>query len=182
MRRAPVLAAIAAAFAFTTSASAQDVTGVWELSWESQRGAQTVVFTFAQDGAGRVASCHQEGLVSVVEKAGNLTPGCQRVREKVAAIPVPLHARAVVDDDSDRGPGVRTTPTRKCPLEGGTGQRQCRGEYNEASDDEQQDLPEAHSPDPFTLELFEEPKRAEIDRRDAPSADEMDQEWQERRQ
>ena len=51
MRRAPLLAAIAATFALAAPASAQDVSGMWEISWETPRGAQTVVFTFVQDGA-----------------------------------------------------------------------------------------------------------------------------------
>jgi len=56
MRRAPVLAALAATFAFAASASAQDVSGTWEISWETPRGAQTVNFTFAQDGSALTGS------------------------------------------------------------------------------------------------------------------------------
>ncbi|NJD20486.1 MAG: hypothetical protein FIA95_14540 [Gemmatimonadetes bacterium] len=53
MRRAPSLAAVLAAlatFAVSVPASAQSVTGTWELSWETPRGAQTTTFVFAQDG------------------------------------------------------------------------------------------------------------------------------------
>lgn len=50
MRRAPVFAALAVALAFAAPAAAQDVTGTWELSWETPRGAQTVTMTFAVDG------------------------------------------------------------------------------------------------------------------------------------
>jgi hypothetical protein len=53
MRRAPAVAALFAALAtlaFTAPAQAQTVTGTWELSWETPRGAQTVTFVFAQDG------------------------------------------------------------------------------------------------------------------------------------
>ena len=56
MRRAPVLAALAATFAFAASSSAQDVSGMWEISWETPRGAQTVSFTFAQDGSALTGS------------------------------------------------------------------------------------------------------------------------------
>lgn len=53
MSRAPSLAAVLAAattLAFALPASAQNVTGTWELSWETPRGAQTTTFVFAQDG------------------------------------------------------------------------------------------------------------------------------------
>jgi hypothetical protein len=53
MRRAPSLAAALAALAivsFAVPASAQSIAGTWELSWETQRGAQTTTFVFAQDG------------------------------------------------------------------------------------------------------------------------------------
>ncbi|MGD8320421.1 MAG: hypothetical protein PVJ02_08205 [Gemmatimonadota bacterium] len=52
MRRASVLAALAATFAFASSVAAQtpDVSGTWMLSWETPRGAQTVTMTFKQDG------------------------------------------------------------------------------------------------------------------------------------
>jgi hypothetical protein len=56
MRRAPVLAALAATFAFAASASAQDVSGTWEIRPETPRGAQTVNFTFAQDGSALTGS------------------------------------------------------------------------------------------------------------------------------
>ena len=54
MRRAPVVAALAAALVTTLAAgapaSAQDLSGAWEISWESPRGAQTVLMTFQVDG------------------------------------------------------------------------------------------------------------------------------------
>ena len=53
MRCVPAIPALLAAFAaLTLSApvSAQDVTGAWELTWETPRGAQAVTFVFAQDG------------------------------------------------------------------------------------------------------------------------------------
>ena len=56
MRRAPVLAALAATFAFAASSSAQDVSGMWEIRFETPRGAQTVNFTFAQDGSALTGS------------------------------------------------------------------------------------------------------------------------------
>ncbi len=51
MRHAPILAALAATFAVATAASAQDVSGMWEISWETPRGGQTVTFTFTQEGS-----------------------------------------------------------------------------------------------------------------------------------
>jgi hypothetical protein len=56
MSRAPVLAALAATFAFAAAAPAQDVSGMWDISWETPRGAQTVTFTFTQDGAALTGS------------------------------------------------------------------------------------------------------------------------------
>jgi len=54
MRRAPVFAALAAALAATLAigapAAAQDVSGTWDLTWETPRGAQTVTMTFQVDG------------------------------------------------------------------------------------------------------------------------------------
>lgn len=51
MRRASFLAVLAAAaFAAPAALAAQDVSGAWELSWETPRGAQTVTVTFKQDG------------------------------------------------------------------------------------------------------------------------------------
>jgi len=51
MRREPAFAAFAAVLIFAASTSAQDVSGLWEISWGTPRGAQTVLFTFSQDGA-----------------------------------------------------------------------------------------------------------------------------------
>jgi hypothetical protein len=56
MRLFPLLAALAATFAVSAPASAQDVSGTWELSWETPRGAQTVVFTFVQEGTALTGS------------------------------------------------------------------------------------------------------------------------------
>ena len=50
MRCVPLFAALAATFSLAAPAAAQDVSGMWEISWETPRGAQTVSFTFAQDG------------------------------------------------------------------------------------------------------------------------------------
>ncbi len=52
MKHGTVLAAIATAafLATTASAAAQDISGMWEVSWESPRGAQTWVMTLEQDG------------------------------------------------------------------------------------------------------------------------------------
>ena len=52
MRRLFPLATLALLmFPGTQEAQAQiDVTGSWELSWETQRGASTSTFTFTQDG------------------------------------------------------------------------------------------------------------------------------------
>lgn len=61
MRRAPVaafLAVVAALLAFTSTASAQSVSGTWELTWETPRGAQTVTFVFAQDGMNVTGTAH----------------------------------------------------------------------------------------------------------------------------
>jgi hypothetical protein len=62
MRRAPFLAAaaalLAATFAFTAPAAAQDVSGTWELTWETPRGAQTVTMTFQVDGMYVTGTAH----------------------------------------------------------------------------------------------------------------------------
>ncbi|HKJ03256.1 MAG TPA: hypothetical protein VJ997_12395 [Longimicrobiales bacterium] len=54
MRRAPVLLALAttavATLAFGAPAAAQDLSGTWELTWETPRGVQTVPVTFQVDG------------------------------------------------------------------------------------------------------------------------------------
>lgn len=45
------LALLAAAFLVASSpAAAQEITGTWELSWETPQGARTTTFTFAQSG------------------------------------------------------------------------------------------------------------------------------------
>lgn len=51
MRRASFLAALAA-LVLASPALAQDapLTGLWDLTWETPRGVQTVVFDFKQDG------------------------------------------------------------------------------------------------------------------------------------
>jgi hypothetical protein len=52
-RTAAPFALFAAALAFSavsSPAAAQEVTGTWELSWETPQGARTVTFTFAQSG------------------------------------------------------------------------------------------------------------------------------------
>jgi hypothetical protein len=54
MSRASILAALAAVALVIPAAPAAaqdvDVSGTWELSWETPRGAQTVTVVFAQDG------------------------------------------------------------------------------------------------------------------------------------
>lgn len=52
MRRSTALLALfAAAFLVASSpASAQEVTGTWEISWETPQGARTTTFTFTQSG------------------------------------------------------------------------------------------------------------------------------------
>ncbi|GMV05789.1 MAG: hypothetical protein AMXMBFR53_20660 [Gemmatimonadota bacterium] len=53
MRRAPATAlftALAAFLALAPAASAQDLTGTWELSWEGPQGARTTTFVFAVEG------------------------------------------------------------------------------------------------------------------------------------
>lgn len=44
------LVALLALLAFSSPAAAQDVTGTWELTWETPQGARTTTFTFAQSG------------------------------------------------------------------------------------------------------------------------------------
>jgi hypothetical protein len=59
MRRAPVLAALAAAVAFAAPLVAQtapSLTGTWELTSEGPRGPRTPTFTFTQDGAALTGS------------------------------------------------------------------------------------------------------------------------------
>ncbi len=74
MRRAPSLAALLAVFALLAvarPASAQSVTGTWELSWENPRGAQTVTFVFAQEGM-NVTGTAQMRMGEVAIKNGML--------------------------------------------------------------------------------------------------------------
>ena len=56
MSRVLILAALATVFSLAGPVSAQDISGVWEISWETPRGAQTVAFTFAQDGTALTGS------------------------------------------------------------------------------------------------------------------------------
>jgi hypothetical protein len=77
MRRAPVLAAVAAALAFAAPAAAQDqdLSGTWELSWETPRGAQTVTMTFLVDGMNVTGSAQMrrgENTMDVPIKNGML--------------------------------------------------------------------------------------------------------------
>jgi hypothetical protein len=78
MRRAPVLAALAAVVAFAAPALAQstaNVTGTWELSVTSQRGTRTMTFTFKQDGAtltGTTVMRSREGEDTVQIKDGKV--------------------------------------------------------------------------------------------------------------
>ena len=69
MKQGTVFVAIAAAtFLFaSSSASAQDVSGMWDVPWESPRGAQTWVVTLAQDGmelTGSVQTQRGQGTLS----------------------------------------------------------------------------------------------------------------------
>lgn len=52
MRPAPSAALLAALalLALALPASAQNVAGTWDLTWETPRGAQTTTFVLAQDG------------------------------------------------------------------------------------------------------------------------------------
>ena len=56
MRRLALAVPVLAVLAASVPAAAQDVSGVWEISWETPRGAQTVVFTFRQDGTALTGS------------------------------------------------------------------------------------------------------------------------------
>lgn len=49
-RPAFFLLAALAALVVASPAAAQDVTGTWELTWETPQGARTTTFTFAQSG------------------------------------------------------------------------------------------------------------------------------------
>lgn len=49
-RPASLLLAALAALTVASPAAAQDVTGTWELTWETPQGARTTTFTFAQSG------------------------------------------------------------------------------------------------------------------------------------
>jgi len=76
MRRVSVVAAAAAALALlvpATRAAAQEpsVAGIWELSWDSPRGAQTVTVAFEQDGA-EVTGTAQMRMGEVPVKDGSL--------------------------------------------------------------------------------------------------------------
>ena len=51
MLRVPLIAAFIAVSSLPGPISAQDVTGTWEISWETPRGGQTVMFAFTQEGA-----------------------------------------------------------------------------------------------------------------------------------
>lgn len=78
MRRAPVaafLAAVAALFAFSSTAAAQDVNGSWDLTWETPRGAQTVTFVFTQQGMNVTGTAHMrrgENTMEIPVKNGML--------------------------------------------------------------------------------------------------------------
>ena len=75
MRRAPVFAALAAVIAFAAPAAAQDVSGTWDLSWETPRGAQTVSMTFVVDGMNVTGTAHMrrgENAMDVPIKNGML--------------------------------------------------------------------------------------------------------------
>jgi len=76
MRRVSVVAAAAAALALlvpAARAAAQEtsVAGIWELSWETPRGAQTVTVTFKQDGT-EVTGTAQMRMGEVPVKDGSL--------------------------------------------------------------------------------------------------------------
>ena len=69
MKPGTVFAAVAAVtfLAVAAPVAAQDVSGMWEVSWESPRGAQTFVITFEQDGmelTGTAQMRRGEGTVS----------------------------------------------------------------------------------------------------------------------
>lgn len=78
MRRAHVaafVAVVAALLALTSAASAQSVSGTWELTWETPRGAQTVTFVFAQDGMNVTGTAHMrrgENTMEIPVKNGML--------------------------------------------------------------------------------------------------------------
>lgn len=74
MHRTPaaaLVAALATLLAFAAPASAQSVTGTWELTWENPRGAQTVTFVFAQEGM-NVTGTAQMRMGEVAIKNGML--------------------------------------------------------------------------------------------------------------
>ena len=62
MKQHVSLAAFAAAglLVATAPAAAQDVSGMWEVSWESPRGARTFVVTLAQDGTELTGTAQME--------------------------------------------------------------------------------------------------------------------------
>ena len=69
IKQGTVFAAVAAVtfLAVAAPVAAQDVSGMWEVSWESPRGAQTFVITFEQDGmelTGTAQMRRGEGTVS----------------------------------------------------------------------------------------------------------------------
>jgi len=80
MRRLPSFALLLAVFGLVTlalPAAAQNasVTGTWELSWETPRGAQTTTFVFAQDGmnvTGTATMRRGENTMEVPVKNGML--------------------------------------------------------------------------------------------------------------
>jgi hypothetical protein len=51
-----ILSLLLLAGACQLQAQAVDVTGTWEITWETQRGATTSTFTFAQDGMALVGT------------------------------------------------------------------------------------------------------------------------------
>ena len=64
MRRAPVLAALAAVVAFAApvvAQSAPNLTGTWEITSEGPRGARTQTFMLKQDGAALTGSTEMRG-------------------------------------------------------------------------------------------------------------------------
>ena len=56
--RAFLAAAVLALAAFATPASAQDVAGSWELTWEGPRGTQSVTVVLAQEGMNVTGTAH----------------------------------------------------------------------------------------------------------------------------
>ena len=117
MKQSTIFAAIAgvALLAAATPVAAQDLAGMWDVSWESPRGAQTWVMTLAQDGmelTGTVQTQRGESSLSNGMVHGSEVSFSVAVRGGQAT----LSFKGEVDGDTMAG--TVTTPRGESPWTG----------------------------------------------------------------